>query len=95
MRDAVGRRQLGVGGGHAEAVHAPAARHDEQRAALADEPDAERGALERQAGLALELALLVAEQVAEEALRHGLAGGSPARLRPDDATRPGTRTARG
>ena len=57
---------------HAEAVHAAAAVGHEQRARLAHEPDAEPAALERQPGRALELALLVAEQVAEQALRHRL-----------------------
>ena len=92
----VGRRQLAVRGPHAEAVHPPAAGRDEQRAALADQPDAERAALEREAGVALELALVVAEQVAEQALRDRLArAASRAPLRPHHASRRGTRTARG
>ena len=78
---AVGRRQLRVRHAHAEAVHAPAARRDEQRAALADQPGAERAALEREAGVALQAALVMAEQVAEEALRNLLAGAVPAPLR--------------
>src|SRR4051794_39131542 len=64
--DAVRGRQLRVRRGHAEAVHALAVRAHEQRAGLAHEPGAELAPLARQAGLALEVALLVAEQVAEQ-----------------------------
>ena len=57
---------------HAEAVHPAATGRHEQRAALAEQPDAQLAVLERKPGLALELALLVAEQVAEQALCHRL-----------------------
>ena len=73
VRDPIRGRQLGIRRRDAEAVHAPAARRHEQRARLAHEPDAELAALEREAGAALELALVVAEQVAEEALGDRLA----------------------
>src|SRR5215210_6745513 len=66
VRDAVRRRQLGLRGPDAEAVD-PAARQ-QQGSGFADEPGAELTALEREARVALELALAMAEQVAEEAL---------------------------
>ena len=73
---------------NAEAVHAPAPGRHEQRAALAEQPDAELAALEGEPGLALELALVVAEQVAEQPLRHGLSRRGPRLLRPHDARPP-------
>ena len=72
VRDAVRRRQLALGGVHAEAVDAAAAGCDQQGTGLADEPDAQLAVLERQAGAALEVARLVVEQVAEESLRDRL-----------------------
>ena len=75
--DAIGWRKLRIRGRHAEAVHPPSARRDEQGAALTHEPGTERPAREREPGGALKLALAVAEQIAEEALRHGLAGAAP------------------
>ena len=70
--DAVGRRQIGRVRADAEAVHHLAAGHDEQGALLADQPGAQLAGLEREAGLALELARVVAEQVAEQSLGDGL-----------------------
>ena len=79
----------------AEAVHAPAAGADEQRAGLAHQPDPELAALERQAGVALQLALVVAEQVAEQALGHGLGALVARALRAHHARPAERRTARG
>jgi len=61
VRYAVGRGQLAVHGLHAEAVHPAATGRHEQRTALTEQPDAELPALKGEAGLALELPLLVAE----------------------------------
>ena len=62
MGDAVGGRQPLVVHVHAPAVHAAAAH--EQRAGLPHDPDAERAALEHEAGAGVQLARLVADQVA-------------------------------
>ena len=63
---------VGVRHPHAPAVHAPPA--DEQRARLPHEPDAERAALHHQARARVQLARLVADQVAEQAERGRLRG---------------------
>ena len=85
VRDPVGGRQLGLGRADAVAVHAPATRRYEQGARLSHQPDAEVAALEREPGPALELALLVAEQVAEETLRRRLRRIVARPLRPHHA----------
>ena len=51
---------------HAPAVHAPPAAAHEQRAGLPHEPDAERAALHHQPGARVQLARLVADEVAEQ-----------------------------
>src|SRR5205823_1825966 len=79
--DAVRWRQLSVGGANAEAVHPPPA--DEQRPRLSHEPHPELAPLHREPGIALERAGTVAEQVAQEALRHLLTALVPRALRPD------------
>ena len=53
VRDPVGGRQLALDGANAEAVHTAAAGRHEQRAALAEQPDAQLSRLESQAGIAL------------------------------------------
>jgi hypothetical protein len=72
MGHAVGRRQVRLGGAHTEAVHPPPATDDQQRAGLADDPHAQAAGLQREPGAALQLALVGAEQVAEQSLRNGL-----------------------
>ena len=87
VRDAVGGRQRrGPSTLHAPAVHAPAARAHEQRARLPHEPDAERAALEHEPGARVQLARLVADEVAEQPER-GRSGPSPARGRRPDHVR--------
>src|SRR5688572_17798776 len=61
VRDAVRRRKVVVGRADAEAVHAAAAIRDQRRAGLAEKPDAELAALERETGVPLEVAGVVAE----------------------------------
>ena len=96
--DPVGRRQRAVLDVHAPAVHAAAARAHEQRAGLADQPDAERAALEHQAGAGVQLARLVADEVAEQPDRGplralaGAAAGAAARWRRAWRTAPGSPT---
>src|SRR5262245_26366457 len=63
MGDAVRGRELVIARRHAEAVDAPAVAGDEQRTALAHEPDPQVALLEREPGAPLEVALLVAEEV--------------------------------
>ena len=60
-------RQTGVRRSHAPAVHAPPAH--EQRAGLPHEPDAERAALEHEPRARVQLARVVADEVAEQAER--------------------------
>ena len=64
VRSPAGRRV--VRGVHAEAVHAPAARAHEQRAGLPHQPGAEAPALGHEAGAGVQLARLVADQVAQQ-----------------------------
>ena len=75
MRSADG--SVGSSDAHAPAVHAPAAGPDEQRARLADDPDAERAALEHEPGARVQLARVVADEVAEQPERRR----APARRR--------------
>jgi len=84
VRDPVGRRQVALGGPHAEAVNPVSTVRHQDRAGLAEEPDPELPALHRQAGLALEVARVMTQEVAEESLRDRLSGlvARPAR-RPD------------
>ena len=56
----------GSGTLHAPAEHAPPAGRHEHRARLPHEPDAERAALEHQAGPRVQLARVVADEVAEQ-----------------------------
>ena len=70
MRSAEG--SAAVLGVDAPAVDAAAAGPHEQRAGLADEPDAERAALEHEAGARVQVARLVADEVAEQAERGAL-----------------------
>ena len=72
VSDPIGGRQVALGRPDAEAVDPLPAVRDEHGARLAEQPHAEVAALQRQAGLALELTLLVPEQVAEKALRDRL-----------------------
>ena len=62
---------------------------------LPHQPDAEPAALEREAGVALELARLVAEQVAEQALGDRLGALVARALGPQPRWRRGRRRARG
>src|SRR5207248_8613381 len=94
MRNPVGRRQIGIGHAHAKAVRALRAGRDEDGAGLADEPRPERAALERKPGPALQLARLMVEQVAEEALRERL-GLVVARALPPRTARAAERMALG
>ena len=71
---AVGRRQLAVHL-HAPAVGPAPAGPDQQRARLSHQPDAEGAALEHEPGAGVQLARLVADEVAEQAER----GRAPAR----------------
>src|SRR4051794_14551061 len=70
--DAVGRGQLGIGGRDAEAVHALAAWSQQERAGLAHEPGSELPLFNRKPRLSLQLAFVVPEEVAEQALRGAL-----------------------
>src|SRR4051812_3378214 len=70
MRDPIRRRQPLVGGRHAEAVDARAAREEEHAAGLAEQPGAEAALLEDQPRLAVKLAGVVPQEVAEKALCH-------------------------
>jgi hypothetical protein len=83
--DAIRGRQLGVRHPHAEAVDAMLAGAKQERPRLSHQPDAEPAALQRQPGTALELALLVSQQVTEESLGHGLAALAASPLWPHDA----------
>ena len=71
MGGAVRGRQVAVDL-HAPAVDPPPAGAHEQRARLPDEPDAERAALQREPRAGVQLARVVAEQVAEQAERRAL-----------------------
>ena len=82
MRSAGG--QPGLGHLDAPAEHAPPAGRHEHRAGLADEPDAERAALRHQAGLRVQLARVVADEVAEQAERALLGPVLGPRLGPHD-----------
>src|SRR5256885_14550565 len=66
MRDPVGRGQLGIGRTDAQAVHPAAARRYEQGASLANQPDAERSALEDEPGLEHQVASAVVDEVPEQ-----------------------------
>ena len=79
----------------APAVHAPPAGRDQQRAGLAHQPDAERAALQHQAGPRVQLARLVADEVAEQPERAALGARRAARLRPHHVGAALRRTARG
>ena len=70
------RRQRRLGHAHAPAVHAPPAH--EQRARLPHEPHAERAALHHEPRARVQLARVVADEVAEQAERGRLAA-APAR----------------
>ena len=75
VRDAVAGRQPGLGDLHAPAEHPPPAGRHEQGAGLADQPDAERAALAAQPGPRVQLARVVADEVAEQAERDPLGRG--------------------
>ena len=96
VRDPVGRRQVAVGRPHAEAVDALSAVRNQDGACLAEQPDAERAALHRQPGLALQVARVVAEQVAEQPLRDRLGvARCAARAADGSCSTRGRRAARG
>ena len=71
------RRQVGFGHPHAPAVHAAAAH--EQRARLPHEPHAERPALHHQPRARVQLARVVADEVAQQPERGRLGGRARAR----------------
>jgi len=72
MGDPVARRELGLGCLDAVAVHPAAARPDEHRARLRDQPDAELAALEHEACASVQRTSIVADQVAEQTERNAL-----------------------
>ena len=78
-RSAAGRSS-DVADAHAPAVDPPAAGADEERSLLADEPRAEPAALEHQPGRGEQLALVVADEVAEQPERDDLGLAVGARL---------------
>ena len=80
---------------HAPAVDAAAAGPHEHGAGLADQPDAERAALEHEAGARVQVARLVADEVAEQAERRALRPAVRARPRGAARSRRAWRTARG
>jgi hypothetical protein len=74
VRDPVGGGEAGIGCPDAEGVYPAPVRPDEERTGLTHEPDAHRASFEREPGFALERALVVTEQIAEQTL------GDPLRL---------------
>ena len=80
LRRLVLRRLLLLRDPHAPAVHAPTTGPDQDRALLADQPDAQPAALERQPGRRKQVALGVSDEVAEQPQRHPL--GATGRVRP-------------
>ena len=76
MRSRAG--SVGVGDAARTSSTRAGRRADEQRARLPDEPDAERAALQHEAGPRVQLARLVADEVAEQPER-GALGARPAR----------------
>ena len=87
MRDAISARKVGrIADAYAEREDSPAARADEQRPALAEQPDPEPAPLHRQAAAAQQLALVVAEQVAEQSERDRLACPLAGEPRPSGTT---------
>ena len=86
MRGAIGGGQPGrLADAHAPAVDPPPAAADQERALLAHQPGAELAALEDEPGPLQELALAMADEVAEQAERHGL--GPAVRVAPAGAAR--------
>ncbi len=71
-----------------KAVHTAATGHHEKHSGLPHQPGPERPALEREAGLAVQVALIVAQQVAQEPLGHGLGLLVARALRPHHARPP-------
>ena len=79
MGDAIASWQVaGLTDPHAEAMHPMSARANEDRPLLTDQPGAEPAALKRKAGLAEQLARVVADQIAEQSQRGALRLRSPA-----------------
>ena len=96
VRDAVGRTAAPGSGTctHQQNTRRPPGAH-EHRARLADEPDAERAALRHQPGPRVQLARVVADEVAEQAERHPLGRVLALRLRPHARWRRAARRAPG